>query len=88
MRERVPGYKLFIDCLSCRIGAYHFLGVDQRLNTFRRKECPGREACWLNCQGPSRYLIGMENSALIYVTTGHDGRQGVWSHDRGLVGSR
>jgi hypothetical protein len=30
---------------------YNFLRVDQRLNTFGRKKCPGREAYWLNPQG-------------------------------------
>jgi hypothetical protein len=38
--------------------------VDQSLNTFCRKECPGREAYWLNPPGPSRYLLNMENSGL------------------------
>ena len=42
--------------------AYNLLRVDQRLNTFCRKECLGRKAYWLNPQGPSRYLISMENS--------------------------
>lgn len=40
---------------------YNCLRVDQRLNIFRRRECPGREAHWLNPRGdPSRCLISME----------------------------
>jgi hypothetical protein len=43
------------------------------INTFCRKECPGREAYWLNPpQGPSKYLISMENSgASCYMTNCH-----------------
>ena len=42
--------------------AYILLSVDQRLNTFCRKECPGRKAHWLNTWGLSRHLISMEKS--------------------------
>lgn len=53
---------LFAHSSSWKIGAYNILRVNQRLNTFYRKECPGREAYCLNPRaGPSRYLIGMEN---------------------------
>ena len=51
MRETVLGSKLFIDCSSWKMGAYHLLRVDQRLNTFCRKECLGREAYWLSPLG-------------------------------------
>jgi hypothetical protein len=36
--------KLFIDSSLWKMGLYYLLRVDQRLNTFFRKECPGREA--------------------------------------------
>jgi hypothetical protein len=39
----------------------YLLRVNQRLNTFCRKGCPGKEAHWLNTGGLSRYLIRMEN---------------------------
>lgn len=42
---------LFIDCSSWRMSAYHLLRVEQRLNTFCRKGCPGRDACCLNLFG-------------------------------------
>jgi hypothetical protein len=41
----------FIDCSSWKMDAYHLLRVDQRLNTFGRKECLRREAYWLKPQG-------------------------------------
>lgn len=50
------------------MGVYHLLRVDQVLTISGRKECLGREAHCLNPQGPSQYLISMENSVLIYVT--------------------
>ena len=79
MRETVLGSKLFIDCSLWKMDAYQLLRVDQRLNTFCRKECLGREAYWLNLpQSPSRYLISMKNSVLIYVTIGHTPLWGVW----------
>jgi hypothetical protein len=43
----------FIDCLSLKMGAHHFLWVDQSLNPFCREECLGREAHWLNPWGSS-----------------------------------
>ena len=72
------------------MGAYHLLRVDQRLNTFCKKECPGREAYWLNTQSLSGYLISMENSVLIYMAIGYVPTSGVWSHVPGQdsVGSR
>jgi hypothetical protein len=33
-----------------KLDAYHLLKVDLKLNTFWRKECPEREAYWLNPQ--------------------------------------
>lgn len=51
MRETVFGPRLFIAFSLWKIVAYPFLRVDQRLNTFRRKECSEREAYWLNPQG-------------------------------------
>ena len=51
MKETVLGSKLFIGCSLWKLDAYHLLKVDLRLNTFCRKECPGREAYWLNPQG-------------------------------------
>jgi hypothetical protein len=41
----------FIDCSSWKMGAYHLLRVDLRLNTFCRMDSLGREAYWLNPQG-------------------------------------
>jgi hypothetical protein len=35
----------FIDCPSWKMDEYQLLRVDQRLNTFCREECLGREAC-------------------------------------------
>lgn len=51
MRETVFGPRLFIAFSLWKMVAYPLLRVDQRLNTFRRKECPEREAYWLNPQG-------------------------------------
>jgi hypothetical protein len=34
-----------------KMGAYHLLRMDLRLNTFCRKECPGRDTYWLNPWG-------------------------------------
>jgi hypothetical protein len=45
--------------------AYILLRVDQTLNTFCKKGCPGRGAHWLNTQGLSSYLISMENSRFL-----------------------
>jgi hypothetical protein len=36
----IVGSKLFIDCSLWKMGAYQLFRVDQRLNTFCRKECP------------------------------------------------
>jgi hypothetical protein len=44
---------------------YVLLSVNQELNTFFRKECPGREAHWMNTPGLSRYLISMENARFL-----------------------
>jgi hypothetical protein len=46
--------------------AYILLRVSQRLNSFCRKGCPGREAHWLN----TRYLISMENSRFLWDVIG------------------
>lgn len=37
------------------------LRVNQELNTFCRKGCPGRKAHWLNTWVLSRYLVSIEN---------------------------
>jgi len=79
LRETVLGSKLLI----MKMGAHHLLRVDQRLNTFGRKESLGRETYWLNPQGPSRYLISMENCVLCYVTIGHVPVWDVWSRGQG-----
>jgi hypothetical protein len=50
MEETGLGFKLFIDCSSWKMGAYHLLRVDL-LNTFCKKECLGRDTYWLNPQG-------------------------------------
>jgi phage protein U len=47
MKETVLGSKLLIDCSSWKMGAYNLLKMDRRLNTFYRKECPGKQAYWL-----------------------------------------
>jgi hypothetical protein len=60
-------------------------------NTFYRKECLGREVYWLNPQGPSRYLITMENSVLCYLTSYHNHHVGCHGHmlqDRNWIGRR
>jgi hypothetical protein len=41
--ETVLGSKLFIDCSLWKMDAYQLLRVNQRLNTFCREECLGRE---------------------------------------------
>ena len=46
---------------------YVLLSVNQELNTFCGKECPGKEVHWLDTPSLSRYLISMENSG-IYAT--------------------
>ena len=64
------------------VNAYILLRLNQGLNTFCGKECPGREAHWLNIQGLSRYIITTENSRfLCYVTDCHGPLSGVsWLH--------
>lgn len=60
------------------VNAYPFLRVTQGLNTFCEKECPGREAQWLNTRGLSRYLISVENSwCSCYMTDCHGPLSGV-----------
>ena len=68
--------------LMADVNVYILLKVNQELNTFCGKECPGREAHWLNTQGLSRYLISMENSRfLCYMTDCHGLLSGVpWLH--------
>lgn len=54
MKDLVFGSKLFIDFFffsSWKMCACQHLRLDQKLNTFCMKECPGKEACWLNLQG-------------------------------------
>ena len=38
------------------MGACNLLKVDQKLNTFCKKECLGREAYWLNPQDQPIYV--------------------------------
>jgi hypothetical protein len=45
------------------MNAYNLLKVDERLNSFCRMDCMGREAYWLNPLG-NRYFISMVNSVL------------------------
>jgi hypothetical protein len=62
------------------VNVYILLGVNQGVDTFWGKECPGREAYWLNTRGLARYLINMENSRfLCYVTECHGLCSGVSS---------
>jgi hypothetical protein len=51
MELTVLGFKLFIDCSLLKIGTYQPFNVQQRLNTFYKKECLGREVYWLILQG-------------------------------------
>jgi hypothetical protein len=62
---------LFIDYSSWKMDPYNLLRVDQRFKYYLQEGISGREAYWLNPQGPSRYLISMENSVLCYMTIGH-----------------
>jgi hypothetical protein len=65
-------------CLMVDVNAYTLLMVNQGLNTFCRKECPRREAHWLNTEGLSRYLLSMENSRLLwYVSDCHGSFSGM-----------
>jgi hypothetical protein len=48
--------------LMVDVNAYTLLEVKQGLNMFCRKECPSREADWLDTWVLSKYLISMENS--------------------------
>lgn len=54
--------------LMVDVNAYTLLEVKQGLNMFCRKECPSREADWLDTWVLSKYLISMENSILGYIT--------------------
>ena len=58
------------------------LRVNQRLNTFDRKGCPGREVNGLYPWGLSSYLISLENSRFLCSMIGcHDPLDGVsWLH--------
>jgi hypothetical protein len=55
------------------VNAYTSLRVNQGLNTYCEKECPGREETHqLHTQGLSRHLISMENfRVLCYMTSCH-----------------
>ena len=88
MRETVFGPKLLIACSSWKIGACHLLRVDQRLNFFCRKECPGREVYWLHLHDLSRYLISMEHSVFVNVIIGKVPMWGMWSWIPGTEPSR
>jgi len=59
--------------LVVNVSAYTLLMANQRLSTFFRKECPGRESNWLNTQSLSRHLPSMENSRFLML---HDFPQG------------
>ena len=63
MRETVPA------CPNCLFteekDIYDLLRVDQRVNTFCKKGCLGREAYWLNPWGLSRYLTIMKKSRFL-----------------------
>lgn len=61
--ETVFLLKLFY--LMVSVNAYTFLRLNQGLSIFFEKECPGREAHWLNMLGLSRYLISLENSRFL-----------------------
>lgn len=64
------------------VNAYALLRVYQVLNTFCKKERPGREAHWLNAWGLSRCYINIENSRfLCYMTDCHGSLSGaLWLH--------
>lgn len=79
---------LFIGCSMWEMSAYHFLRVNQRLNTFHRKECLKRDIYWLTPQGLSRYPISMENLILWNMAIGHTHMWGVWSHVPGQESGR
>jgi hypothetical protein len=55
------------------VNSYNLLRMNQGLNTFCRKGCPGREAHWLNTRGLSGYLISMENSRFLWYMTSYHG---------------
>ena len=76
--------------LMVDVNAYTLLRVNQGLNTFFQKDCPGREAHWLNIRSLSGYLISIENSrCLCGVTSCHDLPSGVsWSHAPGQESGR
>lgn len=67
--------KLF--CLMANVKTHTLLRVNQGLNTFCAKECPGREAHWLNAQGV--YLdtsLAWRTEALYAAVTDCCGPQG------------
>ena len=66
-KEGFPPWWLLVQTIysSFKMDAYNLLRVGQRLNTFCRKDCLGREADWPKPWGPSRYLISIENSGLL-----------------------
>jgi hypothetical protein len=68
--------------MMANVNVYTLFRVNQGLNTFFGKECPGREAHWLNTQGLPRYLNCMRNSKfLCYGTDYHGPLSGVsWLH--------
>ena len=62
-RDGLCWFKLLY--LMAKVNAYTLVRVNWRLNTFCRKECPGRVANWLNTQGLSRYLISTETARFL-----------------------
>lgn len=66
------------NALTVDVNTYILLRVNQGLNAFCGKECPGREAHWLNTWVLSEYLISMENSGfLCFVADCHSSLSGV-----------
>lgn len=68
-------------------GVYDLLRVSQRLNTFYRKGCPGKEVHWLHTYGLARHLINMKNSRFsCYITSSHGPLRGMsWSRVPGQI---
>lgn len=73
--ETVLAYSLAF--LMANVNAYALLRVNQELNIFCRKECPGRKTHQLNPWSLSRYLSSIENSRfLCYMTDCHGSHWG------------
>jgi hypothetical protein len=69
------------------VNAYISLQENQGLNSLCGKECPGREAHWINTWGLSKYLIIMEDSRFLCNLTNCNGLLGglLWLHVPGQV---